>query len=202
MGSYSDKILQARTENRQRERGMMMKMQRRRTIGALIELGETKGQLSTKEIQVATSGLNLDPEQMKKVYDTLKFVGIEIVEKTENPSDLASFMAQIKKCAMKDDAPPAVEDPMAKYQDALEQATVLTEEEAKELTEMLQQMTPREQKVLCLRFGLADGQPHTWEEVADRLNVTRERIHQIEVKALRKCRPILQHHMKMKDFMD
>ena len=49
-------------------------------------------------------------------------------------------------------------------------------------------LTPREEKVLRLRFGLEDGRPRTLEEVGKEFNVTRERIRQIEAKALRKLR--------------
>ena len=49
-------------------------------------------------------------------------------------------------------------------------------------------LTPREERVLSMRFGLTDGHPHTLEEVGKEFNVTRERIRQIEAKALRKLR--------------
>ena len=50
-------------------------------------------------------------------------------------------------------------------------------------------LTPREEKVLKLRFGLEDGRTRTLEEVGKEFNVTRERIRQIEAKALRKAAP-------------
>jgi RNA polymerase primary sigma factor len=56
------------------------------------------------------------------------------------------------------------------------------------LTEVLGSLTEREQKVLCLRFGLDDGRARTLEEVGRYFNVTRERIRQIEAKALRKLK--------------
>ena len=52
--------------------------------------------------------------------------------------------------------------------------------------DVLGQLNKREQEVLVLRFGLEDGQAHTLEEVGQRFGVTRERIRQIEAKALRK----------------
>ncbi len=58
----------------------------------------------------------------------------------------------------------------------------------KQLAEVLETLTPREEKVLRLRFGLDDGRPRTLEEVGKEFNVTRERIRQIEAKALRKLR--------------
>ena len=55
-----------------------------------------------------------------------------------------------------------------------------------QLAEVLKTLTPREEKVLRLRFGLDDGRPRTLEEVGKEFNVTRERVRQIEAKALRK----------------
>ncbi len=57
-----------------------------------------------------------------------------------------------------------------------------------QLAGVLKTLTPREEKVLCLRYGLIDGKMHTLEEVGDEFDVTRERIRQIEAKALRKLR--------------
>ena len=54
---------------------------------------------------------------------------------------------------------------------------------------MLKTLTPREEKVLRLRFGLEDGRTRTLEEVGKEFNVTRERIRQIEAKALRRAPP-------------
>ena len=53
---------------------------------------------------------------------------------------------------------------------------------------MLHTLAPREEEVVRLRFGLRDGRCHTLEEVGSQFNVTRERIRQIEAKALRKLR--------------
>ena len=57
-----------------------------------------------------------------------------------------------------------------------------------QLGDVLDTLTPREKKVLILRFGLTDGRARTLEEVGKEFNVTRERIRQIEAKALRKLR--------------
>lgn len=57
-----------------------------------------------------------------------------------------------------------------------------------EFNEVLSSLTPREEKVIRLRYGLDDGKPKTLEEVGSAFNVTRERIRQIEAKALRKLR--------------
>ena len=70
-----------------------------------------------------------------------------------------------------------------------------------QLSEVLQTLTPREEKVLRLRFGLEDGRSRTLEEVGKEFNVTRERIRQIEAKALRKLRHP-SRSKKLKDFLN
>ena len=57
-----------------------------------------------------------------------------------------------------------------------------------EISQVLETLTEREEKVIRLRFGLEDGKPRTLEEVGQMFGVTRERIRQIEAKALRKLR--------------
>ncbi|MBQ3524419.1 MAG: RNA polymerase sigma factor RpoD [Clostridia bacterium] len=70
-----------------------------------------------------------------------------------------------------------------------------------QLAEVLKTLTPREEKVLSLRYGLEDGHPRTLEEVGKEFNVTRERIRQIEAKALRKLRHP-SRSKKLRDFLD
>lgn len=70
-----------------------------------------------------------------------------------------------------------------------------------QLAEVLKTLTMREAKVLSLRFGLEDGHPRTLEEVGSEFGVTRERIRQIEAKALRKLRHP-SRSKKLKDFLD
>ncbi|HQE66597.1 MAG TPA: RNA polymerase sigma factor RpoD [Bacillota bacterium] len=70
-----------------------------------------------------------------------------------------------------------------------------------QLMEVLDTLTPREEKVLKLRFGLEDGRARTLEEVGKEFNVTRERIRQIEAKALRKLRHP-SRSKKLKDFLE
>ena len=70
-----------------------------------------------------------------------------------------------------------------------------------QLMNVLDTLTPREEKVLRLRFGLDDGRQRTLEEVGKEFNVTRERIRQIEAKALRKLRHP-SRSKKLKDFLD
>ena len=70
-----------------------------------------------------------------------------------------------------------------------------------QLANVLSTLTEREEKVLRLRFGLEDGRQRTLEEVGQEFQVTRERIRQIEAKALRKLRHP-SRSKKLKDFLD
>ena len=70
-----------------------------------------------------------------------------------------------------------------------------------QIEEVLNTLTPREQRVLQLRFGLEDGRSRTLEEVGKEFNVTRERIRQIEAKALRKLRHPSRSR-KLKDYLE
>ena len=67
--------------------------------------------------------------------------------------------------------------------------------------DVLASLTPRERKVLELRFGLEDGRSRTLEEVGREFHVTRERIRQIEAKALRKLRHP-SRSKKLKDYLE
>ena len=87
-------------------------------------------------------------------------------------------------------------------EDALAPADAASQLLLKEaLSSVLKTLTPREAKVLTLRFGLEDGHPKTLEEVGAEFNVTRERIRQIEAKALRKLRHP-QRSKKLRDVLD
>ena len=77
-------------------------------------------------------------------------------------------------------------------------ATMMLKEQ---LMGVLDTLTPREERVLRLRYGIDDGRPRTLEEVGKEFNVTRERIRQIEAKALRKLRHP-SRSKKLKDFLD
>jgi len=70
-----------------------------------------------------------------------------------------------------------------------------------ELTSALDSLSDREQKILALRFGIEDGSPRTLEEVGNVFRVTRERVRQIEAKALRKLKHPTRSR-RLKTFLD
>ena len=114
---------------------------------------------------------------------------------------------EIQKIALE---PVSLETPIGEEDDShlgdfIEDKEVITPNEyasnellKNELQEILKELTPREAKVLQLRYGLEDNRPHTLEEVGKEFNVTRERIRQIEAKALRKLR----HPSRSKKLID
>ena len=107
----------------------------------------------------------------------------------------------------------SLETPVGEEEDSnlgtfLSDTTTITPEESatvsmlkEQLLNVLSSLTPREQKVVMLRYGLEDGHPKTLEEVGREFNVTRERIRQIEAKALKKLRHP-SRSKKLRDFLD
>jgi len=131
----------------------------------------------------------------------------EIAKKMDFP---VSKVRKILKIAQE---PISLETPIGEEEDShlgdfIEDRGVVSPAEAvininlKEQTEsVLQTLTPREEQVIKMRFGLGDGSEHTLEEVGQRFSVTRERIRQIEAKALRKLRHPSRSRM-LKTFLD
>ena len=122
---------------------------------------------------------------VQKVEEILKIaqepVSLETPIGEEDDSHLGDFIQD-------DDASQPAEE--ASY-------TLLREQ----LEEVLKTLTPREEEVLRMRFGLIDGKPHTLEEVGKQFDVTRERTRQIESKALRKLRHP-SRSKKLRDFLN
>ena len=117
----------------------------------------------------------------------------EILRIAQEPVSLETPIGEEEDSHLGDFIPD--EDALAP-QDAASQAML-----KEQLAAVLQTLTPREEMVLRLRFGLEDGRSRTLEEVGKAFNVTRERIRQIEAKALRKLRrPTAKQ--KLKDFLD
>ena len=78
---------------------------------------------------------------------------------------------------------------------------LVTDEIRQMLIDLLEALTPREEAVMRLRFGLTDGQPHTRDEVAAHFGVTRERVRQIELKLIRRYHR-LKRRKPLRDFYD
>ena len=109
-------------------------------------------------------------------------------------------VSKVRKVLKIAQEPISLETPIGEVEDShlgdfIEDRTAVSPSEAvinldlKEQTEsVLKTLTPREEKVIKMRFGVGDGSEHTLEEVGQNFAVTRERIRQIEAKALRKLR--------------
>lgn len=131
----------------------------------------------------------------------------EIAEEMRMPADRVREILKISQ------EPVSMETPIGEEEDShlgdfIEDDKVPVPAEAaaftllkEQLGEVLGTLTDREQKVLSLRFGLGDGRARTLEEVGKEFNVTRERIRQIEAKALRKLRHPSRSR-KLKDYLD
>ena len=131
----------------------------------------------------------------------------EIAERLEMPVDKVREIMRVAQ------EPVSLETPIGEEEDS-HLGDFIPDEDASEpseaasftllkeqLVEVLSTLTPREEKVLKLRFGIEDGRTRTLEEVGKEFNVTRERIRQIEAKALRKLRHP-SRSKKLKDFLN
>lgn len=119
----------------------------------------------------------------------------EIAQEMELEPDKVEHIMKIKQETSSLDAPVRDEEEDSKLGDFIEDEESATPEESatsqllkEHVNVMLDILTPREQKILKMRFGLEDGRGHTLEEVGQEFGVTRERIRQIEAKALAKLR--------------
>ena len=154
------------------------------TINKLIrvsrQLLQEKGREPQPEEIAEAMGISVE-----KVREIVKIaqepVSLETPIGEEEDSHLGDFIQD-------DDAPPPAE--AASF-------TLMKEQ----LMSVLDTLTPREKKVISLRFGLEDGRQRTLEEVGQEFNVTRERIRQIEAKALRKLRHP-SRSKKLKDYLE
>ena len=124
----------------------------------------------------------------------------EIAEELDMPVDKVREIMRVAQ------EPVSLETPIGEEEDS-HLGDFIPDEDAshtllkEQLSGVLKSLTPREEKVLRLRFGLEDGRPRTLEEVGKEFNVTRERIRQIEAKALRKLRHP-SRSKKLRDFLD
>lgn len=164
-----------------------------RTIRIPVHMVETINKLlRTSRQLLQQNGREPTPEEIAKEMEVPVEKVLEIQKIAQDPVSLETPIGEENDSHLgdfiKDDDSPSPQD-VASY-------TMLREQ----LNEVMKTLTPREAKVLRLRFGLDDGKARTLEEVGKQFNVTRERIRQIEAKALRKLRHP-SRSKKLKEYM-
>ena len=165
-----------------------------RTIRIPVHMVETINKLIRVSRQLLQElGREPTPEEIAEEMDMPVDRVREILKSSQEPVSLETPIGEEEDSHLgdfiQDDNVPVPADAAA--------FTLLKEQ----LVEVLSTLTDREQKVLRLRFGLDDGRARTLEEVGKEFNVTRERIRQIEAKALRKLRHPSRSR-KLKDYLD
>jgi RNA polymerase primary sigma factor len=153
-----------------------------RTIRIPVHMFETINKLLRTQRRL-TQELNREPTNQ------------EIADAMEIDIDKVEHIMKIKQDITSLDASIRDEDEDSVLSDFIEDEDTVTPEESatsqllkEQVKDMLSSLTDREQKIIKLRFGLEDGKSHTLEEVGQEFSVTRERIRQIEAKALGKLR--------------
>lgn len=165
-----------------------------RTIRIPVHMVETINKLVRIQRQLVQElGRDPSPEEIGKEMNLEVERVREIMKIAQEPVSLETPIGEEEDSHLGDFIPD--EDVLAPAEAAT--FTMLREQ----LIEVLDSLTPREQKVLRLRFGLDDGRARTLEEVGKEFEVTRERIRQIEAKALRKLRHP-SRSKKLKDFLE
>lgn len=152
-----------------------------RTIRIPVHMVETMNKvLRTSHVLVQELGRDPTQEEIaERLHLPVERVQ-DILKMAQEPVSLQSPVGEEDDSRLGDFLPaPAAEEP-----GEAAAASLLKEQ----LLQVMKTLTPREEKVLRLRFGFEDGKAHTLEEVGREFNVTRERVRQIEAKALRKLR--------------
>lgn len=165
-----------------------------RTIRIPVHMVETINKLTrVSRILLQTLGREPTPAEIAKEMGISEDRVREIQKIAQDPVSLETPIGEEEDSHLGD----FIEDDRAVTPSDSVSTTMLKET----LLSVLNTLTPREEKVLRLRYGVDDGRPRTLEEVGKEFNVTRERIRQIEAKALRKLRhPSRSKHLK--DFLD
>ncbi|MCG1025770.1 MULTISPECIES: RNA polymerase sigma factor RpoD [Dehalobacter] len=165
-----------------------------RTIRIPVHMVETINKLIRVNRQLLQElGRDPTPDETAKVMEIPEERVREILKIAQEPVSLETPIGEEEDSHLGDFIPD--EDAPAPSEAA---SFILLKEQ---LEEVLETLTPREEKVLRLRFGLDDGRTRTLEEVGQEFGVTRERIRQIEAKALRKLRHP-SRSKKLKDYLD
>ena len=165
-----------------------------RTIRIPVHMVETINKLTrVSRILLQENGREPTPEEIAAAMDVDVARVREIQKIAQDPVSLETPIGEEEDSHLGD----FIEDDRATTPSDSVAFTMLKEQ----LLGVLDTLTPREEKVLRLRYGIDDGKPRTLEEVGKEFNVTRERIRQIEAKALRKLRHP-SRSKKLKDFLD
>ena len=165
-----------------------------RTIRIPVHMVETINKLIRVSRQLLQElGREPQPEEIAKEMNISEEKVREIIKIAQEPVSLETPIGEEEDSHLGDFIP----DDEAPAPAEAASFTLMKEQ----LMNVLDTLTPREEKVLRLRFGLDDGRQRTLEEVGKEFNVTRERIRQIEAKALRKLRHP-SRSKKLKDFLD
>ncbi|GFN34686.1 RNA polymerase sigma factor RpoD [Tepidimicrobium xylanilyticum] len=165
-----------------------------RTIRIPVHMVETINKLVRVQRQLVQElGRDPTPEEIGKEMNMEVEKVREIMKIAQEPVSLETPIGEEEDSHLGD----FIEDDNALAPAEAATYTMLREQ----LIDVLDTLTPREQKVLRLRFGLDDGRARTLEEVGKEFDVTRERIRQIEAKALRKLRHP-SRSKKLKDFLE
>jgi len=152
-----------------------------RTIRIPVHMIETINKLMRIQKQLLQEfGREATPEELAEEMDLAVDRVRAILKIAQQPISLQSPIGDSEDTHFGD----FIEDKAAEKPDEVTAFSLLKEK----ISDVLLTLTEREQEVLTLRFGLVDGYPRTLEEVGRKFNVTRERIRQIEAKALRKMR--------------
>ncbi len=165
-----------------------------RTIRIPVHMVETINKLIRVSRQLLQElGREPSPEEISEVMEMPVERVREIIKISQEPVSLETPIGEEEDSHLGD----FIQDDNVPVPAEAAANTLLKEQ----LTEVLETLTEREQKVLRLRFGLDDGKARTLEEVGKEFKVTRERIRQIEAKALRKLRHPSRSR-KLKDYLD
>ena len=165
-----------------------------RTIRIPVHMVETINRLVRTQRQLVQKlGREATPEELAKELDMPVERVREIMKISQDPVSLETPIGEEEDSHLGD----FIQDNNVEVPADAATHTLLHEQ----LMDVLSTLTEREQKVLRLRFGLDDGRPRTLEEVGRQFNVTRERIRQIEAKALRKLRHPSRSKI-LKDYLD
>ena len=165
-----------------------------RTIRIPVHMVETINRLVRIQRQLVQKlGREATPEELAKELDMPVDRVREIMKISQDPVSLETPIGEEEDSHLGD----FIQDNNVEVPADAATYTLLHEQ----LMDVLSTLTEREQKVLRLRFGLDDGRPRTLEEVGRQFNVTRERIRQIEAKALRKLRHPSRSKI-LKDYLD